>query len=274
MRLRAAKHTMSCSYDEYRSADNAFEMPPALRALLQEDGSYVQKLVFGLDNRTSRNPFFAVVLHTDSPDRVWKPAALRFQVSLCYDFAEDFPLSEDSDEFEAFKDTMQNMLAHKVNLVPFGAFERCAAVYDRLLELCAPGSPSAPNDFMCAMRRNDDSFIDLRRRLVMRSGIFASPAALWDSRVMDADDTPCAQRSTWTSFFRDLRRIRWYTAYACAVLAVDAAEGTDLYSVGKCKQHWIAMVSKAHVEQDEQRLLSAKIALLEAVEKTYRYSAA
>lgn len=262
---------MSCAYDEYRSADSAFEMPPALRALLQEDGSYVYKLVFGTDNRTTRNPFFAVVLHTESPDGAWKPVALRFQVSLCYEFAEDFPLSEDSSEFLAFTETMQSMVAHKINLVPFGAFERCAAVYDRLLELCVPGSPSAPNDFLCVMRRHDDSFIDLRRRLVMRSRIFASPAELWDSRVMDAADTPCAQRSTWTSFFRDLRRIRWYTAYACAVLAVDAAEGTDLYSVGRCKQHWIAMVSKAHVEQDEQRLLSAKIALLETVERTYRY---
>jgi hypothetical protein len=262
---------MSCTYDEYRSDDSVFEMPPALRALIQEDGSYIHKLVFGADNPTTRNPFFAVCLHTDPVNLGWKPVALRFQVSLCFDQSEDFPLSADSDAMQAFTDTMQNMVAHRVNVLPFGAFERCAAVYDRLLALCTPGGPGAPNAFMCVVRRNDDSFIDLRRRLVMRSGIFAGPAELWDSRVMDSEDTPCAQRSTWTSFFRDIRRIRWYTAYAYAVLAMDAPEGMDLYSVGRCKQHWLAMVSKAHVEQDEQRLLSAKISLLETVEKTYRY---
>ena len=260
-------------YDKYHSAANLFEMPAALRALLEEDGSYIHKLVYGVDNRTSRNPFFAAVLHTDVPRREWKPAALRFQVSLCYDLSEDFELSPDSAEARAFTDTMQNMVAHRINLVPFGAFERCAAVYDRLLELCVPGTPAAPNEFACLVRRQDDSFIDLRRRLVMRSRVFERPAALWDSRVMDAEDTPCAQRSTWASFFRDIRRIQWYTEYAYAVLAVDAGAGVDLYGVAKCKQHWLAMVSKAHVAQDEQRLLSAKISLLEAVEKTYRYSA-
>ena len=264
---------MSCSYDQYHSADNLFQVPPALRALLEEDGSYVQKLVYGVENRTTRNPFFAVVVHTDVPRREWKPAALRFQVSLCYDFSEDFALSVDCAEARALTDAMQSVVAHRINLVPFGPFERCAAIYDRLLELCAPGSTAAPNEFACLVRRHDDSFIDLRRRLVMSSGIFARPAALWDSRVMDGEDTPCAQRSTWTSFFRHMRRIQWYTSYAYAVLAVDAGAGVDLYGVGQCKQHWLGMVSKAHVDQDEQRLLSARISMLEAVEKTYRYSA-
>lgn len=262
---------MSCAYDEYRSADSAFKTPPALLALLHEDGTYVHKLVFGLENHTTRNPFFAVVLHTESADSAWKPAALRFQVSLCFELGEDFPLYEDSAEFRAFTDTMQSMVAHKITLVPFGSFQRCAAVYDRLLELCVSGTPSAPNEFLCVMRRNNDSLMDLRRRLVMRSRIFERPPELWDSRVMDGEDTPCAERSSWPSFFRDLRRIRWYNAYACAVLAVDVAGGTDLCSVTRCKQHCIAMVSKAHVEQDEQRLLSAKIALLETVENIYRY---
>ena len=247
-------------------------MPPVLCALLEEGGSYIHKLVYNQDKQTTRNPFFAVCIHTDCSDKIWKPAALRFQVSLCYELTEEFPLSEDSDEFEAFTTTMQSMLPHKINLIPFNAFERCAAVYDRLLELCAPGAPGAPNEFMCVMRRHDDSPIDVRRRLVMRSGIFARAAELWDSRVMDAEDTPCAQRSTWPSFFRDIRRIRWYTAYAYAVLAMHAPEGMDLYSVGRCKQQWLDMVRKAHVEQDEQRLLSARISLLESVEMTYTYN--
>jgi hypothetical protein len=58
----------------------------------------------------------------------------------------------------------------------------------------------------------------------------------------------------------------------CARRGVDAPESMDLYGVGKCKQHWLDMVGKAHVEQDEQRLLSARISLLETVEKTYRYN--
>ena len=264
---------MSCTYDEYRSRGNAFAMPPVLRALLEEGGSYIHKLVYNQDTHTTRNPFFAACIHTDSSDKIWKPAALRFQVSLCYELTEEFPLSEDSNEFEAFTTTMQSMLPHQVNLIPFRAFERCAAVYDRLLELCAPTIADTPNEFLCLMRRNDDSFIDLRRRLVMRSRIFERPKELWDSRVLHAQSTPCAQRSTWTSFFRDMTRIRWYTAYAHAVLCVDAPESMDLYGVGKCKQHWLDMVGKAHVEQDEQRLLSARISLLEAVEKTYRYNA-
>jgi hypothetical protein len=267
----AAEHTMSCVYDEYRSADSVFEMPPVLRALLREDGTYVQKLVFGVENHTTRNPFFAVVLHSDSPDRTWKPVALRFQVSLCYELTDEFPLSEDRDEFDAFTTTMQGMLSHKVNLVPVNALGRCAGVYDMLLELCAPTIADTPNEFMCSMRRNDDSPIDLRRCLVMRSRIFERPRELWDSRVLDSQSTPCAQRSTWTSFFRDMARIRWYTAYAHAVLCVDAPESMDLYSVGKCKQHWIAMVSRAHVDQDGQRLLSAKISMLETVENTYQF---
>lgn len=259
-------------FDEYRSPGVAFAMPPVLCALLSEGGSYIHKLVYKQDTQTTRNPFFAACLHTDAGGRIWKPAALRFQVSLFYELTEEFPLLEDSDEFEAFTATMQSMLPHKINLVPLTAFERCAAVYDTLLEVCAPTVAGAPNEFLCSVRRNDDSFIDLRRRLVMRSRIFERPRELWDSRALDSPSTPCAQRSTWTSFFRDMARIRWYTAYAHAVLSLDAPADMDLYSIGKCKKHWVDLVGKAHVQQDERHLASATISLLEAVEKTYRYN--
>jgi hypothetical protein len=265
---------MSCKYDVYHSDDNVFEMPAVLRALLEESGTYIHKLVYNKDIRTTRNPFFAVCIHTDhggEPYSMWRPAEIRFRVSLCYELTEEFPLSEDSNEFQSFRESMERMVPHEVNLIPFNSFERCFAVYDRLLELCVPSIENKPNQFLCVMRRNNDSPIDLRRCLVMRSQVFLHPGEMWDSRVMHSECTPCAHRSTLTSFFRDISRIRWYTTYAHAVLSVDAPDGMNLYSVGKCKQHWLSMVSKAHIEEDEQRLLSAKISLLETVEKTYRY---
>lgn len=265
-------HVMSCKYDEYHSDKNVFKMPAVLRALLEEGGSYIHKLVYEKDTHKTRNPFFAVCIHTDHSYSMWRPADISFQVTLCYELTEEFPLCEDSSEFQAFTDTMERLVPHKVNLIPFNDFERCAAVYDRLLELCVSSIEDKPNQFMCVMRRHDDSFIDLRRRLVMRSQVFLHPAEVWDSRVMHSECTPCAYHSTWTSFFRDISRIQWYTAYVYAVLSVDATEGLNLYSVSRCKEHWLSMVSKAHTEQDEQRLLSAKISLLEAVEKTYRYN--
>jgi len=213
MRTGLCLPCMTCMYDKYTSPRSVLEVPPVMQALLAEDGTYMHKLIYGVQKHHSRNPFFAVCVHSATPMDTWKPAHLLFRVSLCYELSDDFTLTPDAPEYTAFRQRMQRIVHADVDLIPHSAFQRCAGLYDGLLAVCAPDVNNRPNEFACMVRRSDDSLVDLRLCVVMRSRIYARTRQLWDSRDAASDSSPCAEQSDWSTFFRSMSRIRWYAVY-------------------------------------------------------------
>lgn len=269
MRTGLCPPSMVYTCDKYASPRNVFEVPSVLQALLTEDGMYMHKLIYGVDKHQHRNPFFAVCVHSAAQTDTWKPAHLLFQVSLCYERSDDFPLTSDAPEYTAFRQSMQRIVHADVNLIPHSAFQRCAGLYDGLLTVCAPFVNNRPNEFACMVCRYDDSFVDLRLCVVMRSRIYARERQIWDSCDAASDSSPCAEKSDWSAFFGSMSRIRWYAVYVCAVLGVAEPAENALYTLGTVKLRLMQSCRDIHVK--DHHLTAAKLALVESAEKAYRY---
>lgn len=272
MRAGIRDAVMTCTYDTYESPSNVFEVPSVLQALLGEDGMYMQKLIYGAEKHMTRNPFFAVCLHSVEQLDTWKPAGLLFQVSLCYEISDEFPLTTDAPEYTTFKQRMERIVPHEINLLPFNAFQRSAGLYDVLLAACSPNVSNQPNDFVCLVRRYVDSFVDARLCVVMQSRVYMRARQIWDSREAVSDVSPCAEQSDWSTFFRYMPRIRWYAVYVCAVLDVDDCTDNALYRISVSKLSMLDSIRHTNANVKDRYLTSAKLALLESAEKAYRYS--
>jgi len=272
MRTGQPHPCMACTYDKYSSPRNIFEVPPVLQALLAEDGTYMQKLIYGVEKHQNRNPFFAVCLHSVEPTETWKPASLSFQVSLCYEITDEFPLTSDAPEYTAFRESMERIVQTVINLLPYSTFQRCVGLYDGLFAMCTPDVNNRPNDFACLIRRYEDSFVDLRLCVVMRSRIYMQARHIWDSRDAASDSSPCAEESDWSAFFRCMSRIRWYAVYVCTVLDVDDPDENALYTLGMTKLRLMQSIRDGNVNVKDHHLTTGKLALLETAEKAYRYS--
>lgn len=262
---------MACTYDKYSSPHNVFEVPSVLQALLAEDGTYIHKLIYGVEKYQNRNPFFAVCVHSVEQTEIWKPAYLLFQVSLCYEINDEFSLTSDAPEYTAFKETMERIVHIDINLIPCSTFQRCVGLYDGLLTICTPDVNNRPNEFTCLVRRYEDSFVDLRLCVVMRSRIYVRARQLWDSRDAASDSSPCAELSDWSAFFRCMPRIHWYAMYVCAVLDVEDSEENALYTLGTVKLRLMQSIRDRNVNVKDHQFTAAKLALLESAEKAYRY---
>ena len=272
MRTGQTHPCMTCTYDKYSSPHNIFEVPAVLQALLAEDGTYMQKLIYGVEKHQNRNPFFAVCVHSVEQTETWKPACLLFQVSLCYEISDEFPLTSDAPEYTAFRETMERIVHVGINLLSYSTFQRCVGLYDSLLTICTPDVNNRPNEFTCLIRRYEDSFRDLRLCVVMRSRIYVRARQVWDSRDAASDSSPCAEQSDWSEFFRCMSRIRWYAEYVCAVLDVEDPEENALYTLGMAKLGLMQSIRDMNVNIKDHQMTAAKLALLETAEKAYRYS--
>jgi hypothetical protein len=241
----------------YRSAENVFEMPLFVDSIVRESGGYLNTALFGIDEVTSHNAIFAVVLHTD-PSDAWVSSALKYQATICYDLR-FLAVAEHSSEHRQFLSIFENIMQCKVNLLGFSSFERAIGLYTQLLEvLCAENS-----EFCGTFRRDANNMADMYLHLVLQRFLGAQAAAqdpLWR----------CEPKESWCAFFDDVARLYWYHEY---VMRLVGAAHRDGYSVSNVEAAAfdIAQAPPADQPKEQQTARRAKQSLLALLKKAYKY---
>ena len=247
--------------DEYRSAENIFNMPTFVHSILRDDGTHLNTLLFGTEHATSHNAIFAVILHTHQDD-AWECCSMKYQATICYDMRY-LRLEHTCAEYKLLIDIFQNILQCKVNLLGFSSFERAVGVYTPLLDILLPNLDRTSSEYCCLFRRESSSMVDMHLYLVLQCFVKRQAnvtVAAWR----------CERKHNWCDFFHDTVRLYWYHDYV--MLLVDAArrDGHSVANVEAASQD-IHCTEISNLTNEQLATSRAKQSLLKLLRKAYKY---
>ena len=241
--------------DIYQSKDNVFEVPPFIDSILRDDGTNLKNILFGIENQTSHNPIFGIVLHTDTDDS-WGTSTRRYQATICYDLR-FLSIDEGSSEYEQLLSIFRNIMHCRVNMLTFSSFERALALYTSLFDLC-----NEKNQYCGIFRRDNNNMVDMHLRLVMQRFLQkdTDESALWR----------CEVKGGWCDFFKDQTRLYWYHKYVMSVVdAVDRDDPSE--SNVEAVVFDIKKTAATNQTHEQQATTRARQSLLEMLKKSYKY---
>jgi hypothetical protein len=247
--------------DEYHSAANVFSMPTFVHAMLRENGSYLNTLLFGTEKMSSNNPIFAVILHTD-PSDAWVSSSMKYQASICYDMRH-LRLHSGSVEYEHLLDVFQSILQCKVTLLGFSSFERAVGLYTALFDIMLRKPAAEGNDYCGLFRRESSSMVDMHLYLVLQCFV---------RRQEHLTDAPCqcAVRQLWREFFDDAKHLHWYHDYVMLVVSASRREGCSLANVEAASQD-LQRTETSTFTAEQLATTRAKQSLLKLLLKAHKY---